>query len=408
MTQPTRRKARHGKVGQASALSSLVALAVLSACASPQPKSMVNPPKPTKEYFAESEYGVKASPRMTDQRSRVPRGGGREQVGKPYKIKGKWYYPKEQPGYSAKGKASWYGDAFHGRLTANGEIYDMTHLTGAHPTMPLPSYARVTNLKNGSSVVVRINDRGPYAHGRVVDLSKRAAEMLDYTHSGIAEVKIDYVGRAPLDGRDEEYLLASYNPGNARSDPSDGMATGVMIAMAGPTPAGSVGSIGLRAAEGVASPFPGTLVSNGAASSDVIDMDFPENGPIIMDRPLARAGGPDAALPVLGYADSRTGSASAAIAALAGQGLAPSAMAMSHGASIASAYVAVGTYQNRAEAERLAGTLSPFGRATVESDTSRGGVWYSVSLHADGRSGLDELLQKSWTIGAADAFVVRD
>ena len=91
------------------------------------------------------------------------------------------YYPKEDKNYKKVGLASWYGDAFHGRLTANGEIYDMTHLTAAHPTMPLPSYARVTNIENGSSVIVRVNDRGPYSHDRLIDLSKRAAEMLDYT-----------------------------------------------------------------------------------------------------------------------------------------------------------------------------------------------------------------------------------
>ena len=92
----------------------------------------------------------------------------------------------------------------------------MTHLTAAHPTMPLPSYARVTNLKNGSSVIVRVNDRGPYAHGRIIDLSKRAAEMLDYAHTGIAKVKVEYVGRAPLDGHDDSYLMASYRPGKER------------------------------------------------------------------------------------------------------------------------------------------------------------------------------------------------
>ncbi|MDP3898845.1 MAG: septal ring lytic transglycosylase RlpA family protein [Mesorhizobium sp.] len=409
MTQPTRRKARHGKAWHASALSSLTALALLSACATPQPKGMVNNSRTqSKEYFSETEYGVAASPRVTNLRSRLPRGGGREQVGKPYKIKGKWYYPKEQPGYSAKGKASWYGDAFHGRLTANGEIYDMTHLTGAHPTMPLPSYARVTNLKNGASVVVRINDRGPYAHGRVVDLSKRAAEMLDYTHSGIADVKIDYVGRAPLDGHDEQYLLASYKPGNARLDPSDGMATGVMIAMAGPTPTAGIGA---GTAQAAASPFPGAMVSSGAGPDGFADMDFPENGPVIMDRPLARAGNldPTARSTVLGYASERRGGASDAIAALISDGIAPSVLAARQDSALEqAAYVAVGTFADRSEADRHARALSRFGRAEIEAAAADDRTWYAVSLHADGRTGLDELLERSWAEGATDAFVVRD
>ena len=180
---------------------------------------MVNNKKRSKEYFSEAAYGVKASPRVTNKRSRLQRGGGRDQLGRPYKVAGKWYYPKEDKNYRKVGAASWYGDAFHGRLTANGEIYDMTHLTAAHPTMPLPSYARVTNKKNGSSIIVRVNDRGPYHSGRIIDLSKRAAELLDYTHSGTAKVEVEYVGRAPLDGRDEQYLVASYRPGIRRRIP---------------------------------------------------------------------------------------------------------------------------------------------------------------------------------------------
>ena len=168
---------------------------------------------------------MKASPRVATKKSNLARGGGRDQLGKPYKVRGKIYYPKEDKNYRKTGLASWYGDAFHGRLTANGEIYDMTHLTAAHPTMPLPSYARVTNLENGSSVIVRVNDRGPYSHNRLIDLSKRAAELLDYTRTGTAKVKVEYVGRAPLDGRDDQYLMASYRPGNRAPDPSDGLAT---------------------------------------------------------------------------------------------------------------------------------------------------------------------------------------
>ena len=92
----------------------------------------------------------------------------------------------------------------------------MTHLTAAHPTMPLPSYARVTNLKNGSSVIVRVNDRGPFARGRIIDLSKRAAEMLDYAHRGVAKVKVEYVGRAPLDGKRRLLSARLVPPGQGR------------------------------------------------------------------------------------------------------------------------------------------------------------------------------------------------
>ena len=102
-----------------------------------------------------------------------------------------------------------FRSAFHGRRTANGEVYDMASLSAAHPTMPLPSYARVTNLGNGYSVIVRVNDRGPYHAGRVMDVSSRVADVLDMKAMGTAKVKVDYVGPAPLEGSDDSQLLAS-------------------------------------------------------------------------------------------------------------------------------------------------------------------------------------------------------
>jgi rare lipoprotein A len=160
------------------------------------------------EHFAEGFYG-KASPRLYDDGQAIPHGGGQYLVGRPYHIAGRWYYPRENDRYAAVGTASWYGDAFHGRKTANGEIYDKRGLTAAHPTMPLPSYARVTNLGNGYSVIVRVNDRGPYAAHRVMDVSSRVADVLDFKRMGTAKVKVEYVARAPLDGSDDNELLAT-------------------------------------------------------------------------------------------------------------------------------------------------------------------------------------------------------
>jgi rare lipoprotein A len=161
-----------------------------------------------KEHFAEGFYG-KASPRMAEDGDPIPRGGGQYLVGRPYHIAGRTYYPREDEHYVATGIASWYGDAFHGRKTANGEVYDKMALSAAHPTMPLPSYARVTNLANGYSIIVRVNDRGPYAAGRVMDVSSRVADVLDFKRMGTAHVKVEYVGRAPLEGSDDDQLLAS-------------------------------------------------------------------------------------------------------------------------------------------------------------------------------------------------------
>jgi len=112
-------------------------------------------------------------------------------VGNPYSIKGRTYYPKEKYQYSETGMASWYGPGFHGKMTANGEIFNQYELTAAHRTLQMPSMVRVTNLENGKSIIVRVNDRGPFAHNRVIDLSQRAAEVIGMRKKGVARVRVD-------------------------------------------------------------------------------------------------------------------------------------------------------------------------------------------------------------------------
>ncbi|RWX74346.1 septal ring lytic transglycosylase RlpA family protein [Neorhizobium lilium] len=213
---------------------SVVCLSMAS-CATTQSQPQTAPAKKTrsKEYFSEKEYGVKASPRVVSEGQPVPKGGGRFMVGDPYQVKGKTYVPKEDPNYNKSGLASWYGSAFHGRYTANGEVYDSSALTAAHPTFPLPSYARVTNLENGSSVVVRVNDRGPYHEGRILDVSGKTAELLDIKRTGTAKVNVQYVGRARMDGEDMPFLMASYVRKGDRLpsfNPGGQIASGVMVA----------------------------------------------------------------------------------------------------------------------------------------------------------------------------------
>jgi rare lipoprotein A len=370
----------------------------LAACASSQPKSMVNVKKRSKEYFSEAEYGVKASPRVSTKTSNLARGGGRDQLGKPYKVRGKVYYPKEDKDYKKTGLASWYGDAFHGRLTANGEVYDMTHLTAAHPTMPLPSYARVTNVENGSSVVVRVNDRGPYAHNRLIDLSKRAAEMLDYARNGTAKVKVEYIGRAPLHGQDDEFLMASYRPGNRAPDPSDGLPEGVMIAMNGPTPTADVGAAG----------FPGEMLDAMATGSSGLSL--PEAGPIAPERPAPDGiGNVEIAMASLSYAqDGQPGAAAfAAFGGLSADAVVQSWKRMNGGAA-GGPYIAAGSFTGEGAANRLAETLAAFGRTEIEKTEIDGTIWYGVNLRGDGRATIDELLEAAWTHGAPDAITVRD
>ena len=138
-------------------------------------------------------------------------GAGQGKLGKPYKINGVWYHPQDDLGYNRTGFASWYGSKFHGRKTASGERYNMNALTAAHTTLPMPSYVRVTNLSNRRSLVLRINDRGPFANGRIIDVSRRAAQLLGFARKGIQKVRVrrvDRNGRPLGPARPKETLLA--------------------------------------------------------------------------------------------------------------------------------------------------------------------------------------------------------
>ena len=281
--------------GGAKWLALTVLCASLASCSTTGDKSQ-NKNKRSKEYFAESEYGVKASPRLVKS-GPVPKGGGRYMVGKPYSVKGKVYVPKDNPAYDKTGIASWYGSAFHGRQTANGELYDQYHISAAHPTLPLPSYARVTNLENGSSVVVRVNDRGPFHAGRIIDLSNKTADMLDMAHSGTGKVRVQYVGPARMDGHDMPFLMASYVKKGDRSpvvNPQGQIASGVMVASADNSvmpidPSYAAPAMTSLAGPTPSSPYPASGTATPAAPAtgafDALVM-LPDFGPMPTERPL--------------------------------------------------------------------------------------------------------------------------
>jgi rare lipoprotein A len=201
-----------------------VALATANCATSPQQKLASG-------NGIDPKYGVRASPRLYNEGDVIPKGGGRRYTGKPYVVAGQTYVPKENPqGYVREGLASWYGSAFHGRMTANGEVFDRHSIAAAHPTLPLPSYARVTNLDNGYSMVVRVNDRGPYHAGRVMDVSEEAADALGFHRQGTARVRVEYVGKASVAGSDDRKLLASL-----RTDGRPAGRSTVMMADLGPS-----------------------------------------------------------------------------------------------------------------------------------------------------------------------------
>jgi rare lipoprotein A len=193
----------YGRLSRILRLLGLVACCLaLANCANNRMSSRVDP-----------RYGTSASARVVGPGEPVPKGGGVYRVGKPYMVAGHEYIPQENVNYSATGLASWYGDDFHGRYTANGEIFDMNSLSAAHPTLPLPSYVRVTNLNNHKSIVVRVNDRGPYVGDRLIDVSVRTAKLLGFYGDGVAKVKVEYVGRAPLQGSDDRKLASTLRDG---------------------------------------------------------------------------------------------------------------------------------------------------------------------------------------------------
>jgi rare lipoprotein A len=158
---------------------------------------------------------------------------GASRVGPPYQVGGVWYVPREQRDYDEVGTASWYGDAFQGRATADGEIFDMHAVSGAHTTLPLPCLVEVTNLANGRRLTVRVNDRGPFAGDRIIDLSHEAARQLGFERQGLARVRVRYVGPAPLLGPDAGVRIARAAP---RPGPMPTGGDPVRLASAQPPP----------------------------------------------------------------------------------------------------------------------------------------------------------------------------
>ena len=163
-----------------NAVAVLLACLALAACASPR-------------YAVRDDGPSTTRPRSSGD-SRQPA------TMRPYQVAGKWYTPKADPDYDEKGVASWYGEQFHNRATADGELFDMDVVSAAHKTLPLPCIVEVTDLDTGKKIRVRVNDRGPFVDGRIIDLSKAAAKKLGTYQKGVARVRVRYIGPAPAAG----------------------------------------------------------------------------------------------------------------------------------------------------------------------------------------------------------------
>lgn len=227
------------------------------------------------------KYGVVASPRVALAGQTIHTGGGHYFVGRPYTVAGHTYYPSTRR-YDKVGMASWYGADFHGRRTANGEVFNMNAITAASKTMPLPSYARVTNLANQRSIIVRVNDRGPYAKGRIMDVSKNVAMLLGFINAGTGHVRVQYVAPAPLGGHDTKTLMASLRTDGAPATlPGMALPPGTMLA-SNPSGAYRHGEQMAMADYSAASLRHSASVQNPAAMKDT----FPAHVPLPPTRPF--------------------------------------------------------------------------------------------------------------------------
>jgi rare lipoprotein A len=388
-----------------AALVVVAASVAVAACSSSGP--VVSVKSKSKEYFSERQYGS-ASPRVVNY-GPVPKGGGRAMVGDSYKVAGKTYTPTDTPRDAEVGYASWYGEAFHGRLTANGEVYDVNGLTAAHPTLPLPSYARVTNLENGRSMIVRVNDRGPFAKNRIIDLSSRVADMLDVKDEGTAKVKVAYVGPARMDGRDEQMLLASYE------GPSAGP-PGSMFAWIKPQPKPKATTAPVVYASATV-PMPRARPADLEAYPPVAAAAV--KNPLILD-PALTPSDDDPLAPLImrssfvtSYADGQTLTAAQTAAddlvkgRLVGTGLegALAKAAAKRGAELhatAGTVVQLGSFGDPANAERVA---AAFGRYGTISKSAQGSL--TVVRVAVAAAGADAVIGAARDAGLPGAFILR-
>lgn len=274
--------------------------------------------------------------------------GGPYKVGKPYQIKGVWYYPAEDYSYDETGIASWYGPDFHGKFTANGEVYDQNALSAAHRTLPMPTFVRVTNLENGRSLVVRVNDRGPFAHSRIIDLSRRSAQLLGIEQKGTAKVRVEVMA-------EESRALASRLRGSQPSPDEPQVAA---------APRETVTAETLPAPGSKEAPRPVVTASNQTASRAFTSVPEP-----VLDAQEVKV------VPV----------------------------------KATQMYIQAGAFSRYDYANRLSAQLSPIGKTTISQAKASGGDIYRVRLGpVSSVEEADKLLDKIVDSGFPDARLVVD
>lgn len=284
-------------------------------------------------------------------------------IGKPYQVGGVWYYPQEDFDYDETGIASWYGPDFHAKATANGEVFDQDAVTAAHKTLQLPCIARVTNLENGRSIIVRINDRGPFVNGRIIDLSRKSAQLLGMEGKGTAKVRVQVLN-------EESRVLAGKLPADSNNNNEPKVAEAA--------PRGSVSAETLPPPPAARSaPQAEPLPPPGSASSPA---------QVASAQPAARPQ-PAALTP----------------AALAGQQVTTEPV---HATNL---FVQAGSFGRHDNALRLSARLSGLGNAQIQQATVQGRTVFRVRLGPIASvEDADRMLAAVVAAGQADARVVVD
>lgn len=282
-----------------------------------------------------------------------PKPQGTYKVGKPYQIKGKWYYPKVDPTYDETGLASWYGPNFHGKLTANGEIFDQWAITAAHKTLPMPTDVRVTNLENGRSLVVRVNDRGPFVGDRIIDLSRQSARLLGMEKQGVGRVRVQV-----LSGSDGQEFVTP--------KPSENAPQPEILAQ----PSGTIS---------------GGVISGGDVSA----------GPVEESQPIQPINAPPVA-PQIDTAAASAAASSQVTGQVIQQAVVPSEI-----------YIQAGAFTVEENATKLGQTISQFGPSRITPVEVNGKTFYRVRLGPlSDVSVADTLLEQVKQAGVENARLV--
>ncbi|MBO4521539.1 MAG: septal ring lytic transglycosylase RlpA family protein [Alphaproteobacteria bacterium] len=321
---------------------------------------------------------------------------GYYKVGNPYQVAGVWYYPKEDYTYKEIGVSSWYGPDFHNGITANGELYDMHALTAAHRTLPLPSVVRVTNLQNGRSLVLRVNDRGPFVNNRVIDVSMRAAQMLGFKEQGTTQVQVEILPEESKKLKEELLAKAegatvaaptALNETEYRQEqvdrPRDLDYSPNRPRLANPPPAVESAPLVAASAQKTTTPY------------NDWDEDLPKAQAqrTFYEEPAAKqkAAPKPQPKPQPKPAPSKKSVPSAVTAAVA-----------------PGYYVQVGAFGSAENAEKMKNKVSRFGSATIQPTTANGKTLYRVRLGpADAKKAL-EMMDKLSNNGIADARLVEE